>query len=148
MLTGKTVRWLENWLSGRAQRVGIHGAKSSWRPVAHGVPQGSLLGAMLFNLFISALDEGTECTLSKFAGWAKLGGVADAAEACAAIERDLARVEKWAERTLLKFTQGKRRRVLLLGRTKRRQQDMLGPTCWEAALPSRTWESWGATSGP
>ena len=71
---------------------------------------------VLFNSFINDLDEGTECTLSKFPGQTQ-GGVAHAAEACAAIERDLARAEKWAERNLLKFTQGKCRRVLPLGRT-------------------------------
>lgn len=68
------------------------------------IPQELILGLILFNVFISDLDDGAECTFCKFASGRKLGGVADTADGCAAIQRDLNRLEKWMEKTLTKGT--------------------------------------------
>ena len=71
------------------------------------------------------MNDGAECTLSKFADDTRLGGVADMPEDCAAIQSDLDRLEKWADRNLMKFNKEKCK-ALHLGRNNPRHQYRLG----------------------
>ena len=87
--------WIESWLS-RRQRVIINGVTSEWTAVTSGVPQGSVLGPLLFLIYINDLDNGLISRVSKFADDTKLGINAADPEAVRNLQMDLAAIGEWS----------------------------------------------------
>lgn len=99
---------------------------------------GDTLDPVLLQLFINDLNEGAECTLSKFADDTRLGGVGDTPAGHAAIQRDLNRLEKWAYRNLMGFS----RRIVkscTRGGSKPCTSICWGLSSWKATCQKRTW---------
>ena len=102
-ITGDLVSWIEDWLSGRKQRVVINGKSSEWTIVSSGVPQGSVLGPILFIIYINDIDENINCKISKFADDTKIANKADSVTQRQLLQRDLDTLVEWSRTWLMNF---------------------------------------------
>uniref|UniRef100_A0A8C3FKP1 Reverse transcriptase domain-containing protein n=1 Tax=Chrysemys picta bellii TaxID=8478 RepID=A0A8C3FKP1_CHRPI len=103
----KIERWIRNWLKGRLQWVILKGELSGWKEVTSGVPQGSVLGPILFNLFITDLGTKSGNVLIKFADDTKLGGIANTEKDWDIIQEDLDDLVNWSNSNRMKFNSEK-----------------------------------------
>lgn len=100
---GAVSTWIECWLRDRRQRVVINGESSTWAKVTSGVPQGSVLGPLLFIIYINDIDVGITNRIAKFADDSKLGGSVNTATGIESLRADLRKVGEWSEKWLMPF---------------------------------------------
>ena len=96
-IDGKILRWIGEWLNRRKQRVVLNGSESEWIEVTSGVPQGSVLGPILFLIFINDVDECIKTRIWKFADDAKVVGRVGSKKGIELIKEDLLALVKWCQ---------------------------------------------------
>ena len=89
---------MEDFLSSRAQEVVINGTKSTPLPVSSGVPQGTVLGPLLFLAYINDMTEGKRSTVKLFADDSLLYRKISNKRDCEELQRDLDRLQKWEKK--------------------------------------------------
>jgi hypothetical protein len=108
-ITGQQWQWIRNWLTGRRQHVVLNGIFSDWIEVLSGVPQGSVLGPLLFLIFINDIDLAAADieALVKFADDTKVGQTIRTEADRAALQTALTNLCEWTEQWGMKLNVAK-----------------------------------------
>jgi len=122
---GRLRDWIADFLAGRKQRVVINGKFSTWQEVKSGIPQGSVLGPILFVIYINDLPEVVSCAVKIFADDSKLYNRVKHSSGQESLQQDLEAAGVWSEKWQLLFNVGKCK-VLHLGRSNPRTTYVLG----------------------
>ena len=103
-VTGKLIRWIRNFLTNRCQSVSVAGQLSDKQPVISGVPQGSVLGPLLFLVLLGDIDSGTNhCSVSSFADNTRILGHVSCLEDIENIQADLNTIYQWSASNNMNF---------------------------------------------
>ena len=100
---GKTLKWIDSFLCFRQQRVVVNGVKSDWAPVLSGVPQGTVLGPLLFSLYINDISSDIESEIRLFADDCVCYREIKDEEDTMKLQRDIDRLGSWARKWGMRF---------------------------------------------
>ncbi len=106
-IRGQILSWIGAFLQDRRQRVLLKNGTSDWEPVISGVPQGSILGPVLFLLYVNDLPDITQNTAKMFADDTKLYARIQDEQDCENLQRDLNHLSVWSRQWLLNFNADK-----------------------------------------
>jgi len=100
-------KWIGQFLLGRQMRVHVNGSFSSWIDVISGVPQGSVLGPLLFLIFVNDLSDWVKSSILMFADntkiWTKIKDTGE----CDLLQQDRSMLMEWSKQWLLAFNTDK-----------------------------------------
>ena len=115
-IRGKLLNWIRNWLTGRYQATSLNGKLSAWLEVLSGVPQGSVLGPILFIIFINDIyncADGINC-IKIFADDAKMGNKVDTTEGQISLQRCIDKMYEWSTEWQMEFN-AKKCKIIHIG---------------------------------
>jgi len=135
-IQGKILDWISEWLRGRVQRVCIRGVKSSWIEVLSGVPQGSVLGPILFLIYINDLDFGIRNWILKFADDTKIFSRINNSLDSERLQSDLLQLIRWSEEWQMLFNVNKCK-VMHIGKQNQQRQYFMHDQCLEVVCQEK-----------
>ena len=97
-ICGKVLQWIAAFLDGRRQRVIINGSTSSWSPVTSGIPQGSVLGPILFVCYINDMPEVVDSPVHIFVDDTKIYRQITTQSDQETLQADLKQLEEWSKK--------------------------------------------------
>lgn len=105
-IRGKLLDWFRDYLSDRIQRVTLNGVHSNWGNIEAGVPQGSVLGPLLFLVYINDISKVVTSNIRLFADDTTLFITVDddPVRPASQLNHDLREINKWANQWLVKFS--------------------------------------------
>lgn len=114
-ITGNILRWVDSWLSNRRQKVSVEGELSEWAAVKSGVPQGSVLGPLLFLIYINDIDQDIVSKFSKFADDSKVAKIVNNLDDAEILRNDIVKLQNWTLDWQMEFNSEKCK-VMHIGR--------------------------------
>ena len=102
-IAGTLYDWLEHYLTARSQKVVINGISLSLKYLQTGVPQGSILGPLLFLIYINDIINGLQCNVNLFADDTSIQKCLDNYEAFKVINEDLLKLSFYGSQWLISF---------------------------------------------
>ena len=125
-IEGEMINILGNFLSERMQRVAMNGSTSQWAKVEAGVPQGSILGPILFLVYINDIIESVESDIRIFADDTFIFRIADQ-QSTKLLNEDLERITIWANKWKMLFNPDMTKQAVEVVFSHKRQPTIFDP---------------------